>query len=205
MPYEYSSCLAGIGCATDGGFPLSCQTITEETDGGMVSQNLCVQTCTTSAGCNDAYAACVGPTSGSGFCYLNFCASSAAAYSACNAQGTGDGQCIPEVGADSTTFNLCFQTGSVATYGTCGSSRGSPLCSNDNICLGPILSNGDLVCFSICDTGAAAGAPTCASPATCQGVETGTTLGACLTTCTTTTATCPATTSCDTSIELCVP
>lgn len=166
LPEVNGICLAAVGCQSGGPTPLVCAAGFEDpTTGAMVSE--CVEPCTSSAGCAAPSNACV-QVGASGICTSNLCdvdggVTSAPSFSgpffnACNAAGTGDGQCLP-FGTGSELFAECYQTGSAAAGAACSLDRGgsNPPCVAGQICMpsysdaGP---NGNGLCMQITDGGA---------------------------------------------------
>ncbi len=206
LPTEFYPCLPAVGCA-QGSPPLTCSAITLPTG----SENLCVVDCAASTGCPTPSTTCQS-VSGQSVCWYDLCgpgsspdggtANGTVYYAPCNAQGSGDGVCLP-VTSGSGTVGICQQGGPLAA-GATGCSPIRPaggalatLCDGTSYCLTSFSGGTTSLCYPICGAQApmaADGGPGCGTGTGCVGI--GGDFGVCLESCTAGTTTCPSPTSC---------
>ncbi len=144
MPGLFDPCKPSVGC--DPAYPgLSCELMSTVSGG---TGTFCVTKCVSGASCASAAQRCAtDATTGVKFCTTNVCADPEAdpttrtnLFKPCNAEGTGDGQCLPYPSYDSNRnpieLGICWQTGS--STGICNpfGSRAdkSKLCTQGNTC-----------------------------------------------------------------------
>ncbi|MFN7130752.1 MAG: hypothetical protein ACK4N5_01640 [Myxococcales bacterium] len=185
-PREGQPCIQSVGCATIPGVTLECRNV-----GG---RDVCTRSCTSAADCPGATDTC----GTNGFCELNFCARNpdgsldrSKLLGPCNAVGTNDGTCIPQV-INGREVGVCHQSGSAATGEECAPSglRTAPdkLCGVGSVCEAVQADANGVVrglCHPLCNaaTGATANpVKPCASGTRCRQIvsgQTATRVGAC--------------------------
>jgi hypothetical protein len=186
LPGDQNACLTTVGCSP--GF--SCVPMVFDTG------PTCVQQCKQSSDCTSAVKICepqIISSTQSG-CVFAGCGMGVDYYSVCNAEGTGDGTCIPFIFNETTVLGLCIQGGSIGLNQSCASDRGvSPgLCQPGSVCVQFTVSSGGApvmasACRPFCTASpppAADGGPGCDSQSSCANIFTDVTYGACFQNCT---------------------
>ncbi|MHB8418659.1 MAG: hypothetical protein ACYDCL_11315 [Myxococcales bacterium] len=136
---EYLACGTNADCAC----PLSCQTDPALMESATAT--VCLYPCSTSSDCADPTSVCQG-----GVCRTRRCAIAAGAtgqiadggvfWSACDADGTGDGICLPAGGGAHDVVGICQLTGTLVLGAACDPLAGrdagpGALCAQGTECL----------------------------------------------------------------------
>ncbi|MHB1843400.1 MAG: hypothetical protein ACYCWW_01020 [Deltaproteobacteria bacterium] len=203
VPGNTAPCTTAVGCQQ----PFTCTSIPFQSG----PQFLCVQPCTgSSASCLSPLMNCQAISQTSKICFFDICgpgsnpANGTAFYASCNAQGTGDGVCLPFLQQGGAAIGVCQQTGTAAAGASCGFARDAgtaALCGAADDCV-PSLSNAAATtgsCLPLCDaTGQDAGPACSGSTQTCAAWQGGVNWGDCFTTCAApgTASTCTSGTQC---------
>jgi hypothetical protein len=190
-PQELDPCDPDAGCATS---DLSCDLLF--TSSGIY---LCLRSCNSTGDCVNPTTSCFNDVAAGGtICFYNVCGpdwplpfpplSGSSYYAPCNAQGAGDGTCLP-VESQLGTVGICLQGGPVTSGGACVEQRtdggGDQLCASGTLCA---AANGAYACNPICAASANGsldgGGPSCASGSVCANVLNASfDFGQCLTSC----------------------
>ena len=203
-PEELDPCSTSTGCATS---DLSCLEIFAHT--GIY---VCLRACQSIADCPNPTTTCFDDSSlGEKVCFYNVCGpdwplpfppvSGPSYYGSCNAQGTGDGTCLP-VESQLGTVGVCLQGGDVVSGGVCSLMRtdgGQGLCPTGTLCgsIGTLnIYSCDPVCAATANGQLDGGGPNCAQGSICaSAANLSYDFGACLLDCSAT-GTCPGSSVC---------
>jgi len=191
LPGDQSPCIASVGCAP--GF--SCVA------GVFDTGTTCVQQCSHSSDCQSVLKICVPQLISASQAGCGFAGCGGSYYTLCDAQGMGDGTCIPFIFAQTTVLGLCVQGGSLALNQPCAAERGSApgLCQPGTVCVQFSVSTGGSptmasACRPVCTVAyppAADGGPGCDSQSSCANIFNGQTYGACFANCVLASPSCP--------------
>lgn len=157
IPTEFGTCTTAVGCAA----PDTCTN--GDSIFGTGTGYLCLQTCTASAECVNALENCLQVAqTGPKYCIENLCgpvlpsgypANGTGYYMSCDAQGTGDGTCIPVPDNTLGTTGICVQAGTAPLSGPCDQNRDdaglASQCPLDTFCVMDSQS-GNSICSPMC-------------------------------------------------------
>jgi hypothetical protein len=174
-PTELEGCQPNTGCASA---DLACTELVPNT--GVF---YCLRSCGGTGDCPLATTTCFDDVpAGVKFCFFDVCGpdwklspvSGPSYYAPCNAQGTGDGTCLP-VESPLGTIGICLQGGPVTSGGACAWQRvdggGDQLCTAGTICA---AYDGGYACNPFCAASSQGsldgGGPYCTQGAVCANV-----------------------------------